>query len=118
MFVNPHGGHRVAPRTWEAVRPVFDLAGVRLQVVTTERRHHAYQVMEGMSSEELDRLDGVVVVVSDPGSLDVLGHDRIKVMENCRDGGGEICFAPDLVFSLPSEMNLHCTTLRCAALQG
>ncbi|CAI7868707.1 unnamed protein product, partial [Closterium sp. NIES-54] len=62
VFVNPIGGRKKGLKTWEAVRPVFDRAGVAVQVVVTSRRNHARDMLQNASDKELCQLDGIIVV--------------------------------------------------------
>ncbi|CAI5464000.1 unnamed protein product, partial [Closterium sp. Yama58-4] len=65
VFVNPIGGRKKGLKTWEAVRPVFDRAGVAVQVVVTSRRNHARDMLQNASDKELCQLDGIIVVGGD-----------------------------------------------------
>nr|PNR59416.1 hypothetical protein PHYPA_002207 [Physcomitrium patens] len=65
VFVNPYGGKRSGIQTWEQVAPFFELAKIKVTVVETERAGHARELMERATKDELDALDGVIVVGGD-----------------------------------------------------
>ncbi|CAI7826069.1 unnamed protein product, partial [Closterium sp. NIES-53] len=64
-FMNPIGGHRKALKTWAAVKPVFDRAGVAVTEVVTQRQNHAFDAVYGATDEEISAVDGILVVGGD-----------------------------------------------------
>ncbi|CAI5978339.1 unnamed protein product [Closterium sp. NIES-65] len=64
-FINPIGGHRKALKTWAAVKPVFDRAGVAVTEVVTQRQNHAFDAVYGATDEEISAVDGILVVGGD-----------------------------------------------------
>lgn len=65
VIINPHSGKKTALKTWEEVSSLFKRAKINTKVLKTERIRHAFEVMNNSSDEELERLDGVVVVGGD-----------------------------------------------------
>jgi ceramide kinase len=63
VFINPYGGKGLGVQIWEKVAPLFNCAKVETKVVKTERSGHAHGIMKHASKEELNALDGVIVVV-------------------------------------------------------
>lgn len=64
VFVNPYGGARKARRIFkDKVRPLFDLANIKYEVIETERANHAHDTILGMPT--LEHLDGIVCVGGD-----------------------------------------------------
>ena len=59
MFVNPIAGSGKAVRLYnEKVAPLFELANISIQLVRTERKYHASDVIR---RHNLDDIDGLVV---------------------------------------------------------
>lgn len=65
VFVNPYGGKGSCVQTWKRVASLFELAKIKVTVVKTERAGHAHDIMERATTDELNALDGVVVVGGD-----------------------------------------------------
>ncbi|CAK9263449.1 unnamed protein product [Sphagnum jensenii] len=65
VFINPYGGKGLGVQIWEKVAPLFYRAKVETKVVKTERSGHAHGIMKHASKEELNALDGVIVVGGD-----------------------------------------------------
>jgi ceramide kinase len=65
VFVNPYGGKGSGVQIWKQVSSLFELAKIRTTVIKTERAGHAREVMTRITEEELNALDGVVVVGGD-----------------------------------------------------
>lgn len=66
VYVNPVGGRRNALEVWERkCRPLLDLAGVEHGVVVTKAQSHAQLHLETMALEDVEALDGVLVVGGD-----------------------------------------------------
>jgi ceramide kinase len=58
VFVNPIAGRGRAVKTYnDKVAPLFDLAGISAEVVLTERRYHAKEMVRQLN---LDGFDGLV----------------------------------------------------------
>ncbi|XP_070192354.1 ceramide kinase-like isoform X2 [Littorina saxatilis] len=69
VFVNPFGGKKKAPKVFEKVRPTFDLAGVTMNVIETERQYHARDILQ---TYDLSTVDGVMCVGGDGTFSEVL----------------------------------------------
>ncbi|KAG0568571.1 hypothetical protein KC19_6G029800 [Ceratodon purpureus] len=65
VFVNPYGGKGSGVVTWKQVAPLFELAKIEVKVITTERAGHARDIMNRATKDELNGLDGVIVVGGD-----------------------------------------------------
>eukprot|EP00899_Mesostigma_viride_P026663 jgi/Mesvir1/7181/Mv18209-RA.1 len=66
VFVNPFGGKRQAEKAWSTkVLPIFNMVDIKCQVVMTQYRGHAGDVMAHSNPEWLLQFDGVVVVGGD-----------------------------------------------------
>ncbi|KAG0587968.1 hypothetical protein KC19_2G205600 [Ceratodon purpureus] len=65
IFVNPYGGKGSGVQTWKRVASLFEIAKIRITVVKTERAGHARDIMDRITKDELNALDGVVVVGGD-----------------------------------------------------
>jgi len=60
VIINPIGGHGKAKAEYERkARPIFQLAGVQLIELLTERKHHVYEIMEGLDITEVDAIVSV-----------------------------------------------------------
>jgi sphingosine kinase len=64
VFINPFGGAGAAAANWLIARPMFELAGSRIEytVLETERRNHAFDYVQKM---EIGIFDGIVSVSGD-----------------------------------------------------
>lgn len=63
VFINPFGGKQEAPKIFSTkVSPIFALAGITHQVVETEYRGHAAEIV---MKEDLEIWDGLVAVGGD-----------------------------------------------------
>lgn len=66
VFVNPFGGKRKALKVWETVAaPVLAAAGIQCAVIETLHQGHAQGVIESLSLQQLQHLDGLVAVGGD-----------------------------------------------------
>ena len=54
VVVNPHCGQRVGRRVLERVKPIFEEAGVELDIVETEYAGHAREVIQGLDLQGED----------------------------------------------------------------
>ena len=62
VFVNPVAGRGRSTRIYrEKVAPLFELARVATEVIVTEKRHHAQNVLQEV---DLEQYDGSVSTVS------------------------------------------------------
>ncbi|XP_076447595.1 ceramide kinase-like isoform X2 [Babylonia areolata] len=77
VFVNPYGGKKRAPKVFEKVRYLFDLAGVSLDVIETQRQYHARDVLQ---TYDVSSVDGVVCVGGDGTFSEVLNG----VLDRCQ----------------------------------
>jgi diacylglycerol kinase family enzyme len=60
VFINPIAGRGRAVKTYnDKVAPLFDLAGISAEIILTERRHHAKEVIRRV---DLSGFDGLVCV--------------------------------------------------------
>ncbi|XP_021364917.1 ceramide kinase-like [Mizuhopecten yessoensis] len=63
VFVNPYGGKRRGPKIYsEKVAPLFEQAGIRTDVIITQRQNHARDIIQ---TYDLSRVDGVICVGGD-----------------------------------------------------
>ncbi|KAL8566237.1 hypothetical protein ACOMHN_046738 [Nucella lapillus] len=69
VFVNPYGGKKRAPKIFEKVRNLFDLAAVSLDIIETERQFHA---RDELQKYDVSSVDGVVCVGGDGTFSEVL----------------------------------------------
>ncbi|GAB1607103.1 uncharacterized protein LOC115226571 [Argonauta hians] len=69
VIVNPNSGRKKALKVYKQLQPLFDLANITTEVVETQAKKHA---MEMMLSKNLDEFDGVVVVGGDGTYCEVL----------------------------------------------
>ncbi|XP_042147602.1 ceramide kinase-like [Ixodes scapularis] len=84
VLVNPFGGRKRAPRIYQRkVAPIFQLAGIAVQLVTTRYSGHAKQCILEM---DLDSLDGVVCVGGDGMVNEVVNG---VLLRSQRDAGVE-----------------------------
>jgi len=64
VFVNPVSGRGRSTRIYrEKVAPLFELARVATEVVVTEKRHHAQNVLQEIDLEQYDGLVSRISVV-------------------------------------------------------
>ncbi|XP_054281444.1 ceramide kinase [Macrosteles quadrilineatus] len=82
MFVNPFGGRRRGLRIYkEVVKPLLDIAGVKVDLTITQRANHARDML---LQDDLSRYDGVVCVGGD-GTFSELMNGLIS--RTARDNG-------------------------------
>jgi len=63
VFINPVSGHHRSTEVYrEKVAPLFELAHIKTEVIVTERRCHARDLLQQM---DLGGFDGVVCVGGD-----------------------------------------------------
>ncbi|XP_052094845.1 ceramide kinase-like [Mytilus californianus] len=63
VFVNPYGGKQQGPSLYkEKVAPLFEMAGIKTEVITTQRANHA---RDTLLEHDLHKVDGVVCVGGD-----------------------------------------------------
>ncbi|KAI5058166.1 hypothetical protein GOP47_0026336 [Adiantum capillus-veneris] len=84
VFINPHSGKKSASKTWEEVSLLFKRAKINTKVLTTQRSRHAFEVINNTVDEDLEKLDGVVIVGGDGLFNEVLNglllrHHRAKL---------------------------------------
>ncbi|KAK9845195.1 hypothetical protein WJX84_003444 [Apatococcus fuscideae] len=65
VFINPFGGNRQAAQIWQSVAPIFQLTGTKCEVVETQWAMHARETVERLSTEDLQRQDGIIAVGGD-----------------------------------------------------
>mmetsp|Transcript_22634 Transcript_22634/g.56991 ORF Transcript_22634/g.56991 Transcript_22634/m.56991 type:complete len:615 (+) Transcript_22634:374-2218(+) len=66
VYVNPFGGHRRAEQVWsKTCVPIFESASVKFQATVTSAAGHAQEEVQAMTLEEMQALDGLVVVGGD-----------------------------------------------------
>ncbi|KAI6232945.1 Ceramide kinase [Aphelenchoides fujianensis] len=66
LYINPFGGKGKAKNIFEKeVEPLFKLAGLKPTVYITERANHAYDILQELTPEEWESVDGVVSVGGD-----------------------------------------------------
>lgn len=81
VFINPFGGRGQANQIYSKVSPLFQLAGIRTQVIETTRANHA---RDHLLYEDLQGVDGLVCVGGD-GMFSELMHGLIGRTQ--RDAG-------------------------------
>ena len=88
MFINPVGGTGRALQVWEQEsEPLFREAGVRYEVVVTERANHAKDVC---ASRDMSDVDGIVIVGGDGLIFEVVsGLSSRSPAEKEEGEGGE-----------------------------
>jgi ceramide kinase len=65
VFINPYGGVGKAEKVFETkVKPLFDLTGIRYQVIVTERANHAHDLLQTYDFKSKG-VDGVICVGGD-----------------------------------------------------
>ncbi|CAN7989498.1 unnamed protein product, partial [Ixodes hexagonus] len=85
VLVNPFGGRRRAPRIYQRkVAPIFQLAGIEVQLITTRYSGHAKQCILEM---DLDNMDGVICVGGDGMVNEVVNG---VLLRSQRDAGVEV----------------------------
>eukprot|EP00794_Sanderia_malayensis_P006076 gene6076-6779_t len=63
IFVNPVGGKKLAVKIFrEKISPLFSIAGIKQEVVVTERAKHAHSII---TNTDLNSFDGIIAVGGD-----------------------------------------------------
>mmetsp|Transcript_10320 Transcript_10320/g.18669 ORF Transcript_10320/g.18669 Transcript_10320/m.18669 type:complete len:625 (-) Transcript_10320:330-2204(-) len=66
VYINPFGGHRRAEQVWgKTCVPIFESASVKFRVTVTSAAGHAQEEVQSMKAEDLQSLDGIVIVGGD-----------------------------------------------------
>lgn len=85
VIVNPFGGAGAAQAVWERVyKRAFQPAGIKCEVVETQRQLHAHNLIAELTASQLLGLDGVVAVGGDG-----LFHEVVNGVMDVREQGGE-----------------------------
>ncbi|XP_060069208.1 ceramide kinase-like [Ylistrum balloti] len=88
VFVNPFGGKRRGPKIYsEKVAPLFEMAGIRTDVIITQRQNHARDIIQ---TYDLSRVDGVICVGGDGMFAELLNglidrKNRELGLPQCKD---------------------------------
>jgi len=84
VLINPFGGKRRGPQLYaRVVAPVFEKAGIKTTVCTTQFGGHATDYLRDMPLTELAALDGIVAVGGDG-----LFHEIVNALLQMRDLNG------------------------------
>uniref|UniRef100_A0A1B6D226 DAGKc domain-containing protein n=1 Tax=Clastoptera arizonana TaxID=38151 RepID=A0A1B6D226_9HEMI len=82
VFVNPFGGKRKGLQIYEQIaKPLFDIAGIEIDLTVTQRANHARDILE---SEDLSKFDGIVCVGGDGTFSEIMNGLLIRT---ARDEG-------------------------------
>lgn len=77
VFVNPISGTGNSARVWEQVKEIFVLANIDIELILTQHRNHAYEIVYGLDKT---KYNGVVTC-----SGDGIMHEIINAIMNRQD---------------------------------
>lgn len=78
VFVNPESGRRKGKKVYEKVAPLFSLCKITTDVIVTERKNHAKNLL---GTYDLSNIDAVVVVGGDGSYFEVINGLLIRVQK-------------------------------------
>ncbi|MFC1480805.1 diacylglycerol/lipid kinase family protein [Candidatus Neomarinimicrobiota bacterium] len=59
FVVNPFGGKKKGPAIMRQIKPVFDAAGVAVDIIETEYSRHAWSIVQGLDPKKYDGICGI-----------------------------------------------------------
>jgi hypothetical protein len=78
VVINPVSGDGSSLSTWSKVEDMFALAQVHTEILNTQRRFHAREVVQGLN---LDQYDGIIVVGGDGTFNEVLNGLMLQTQQ-------------------------------------
>ncbi|MCK4577263.1 MAG: hypothetical protein KAU50_00645 [Candidatus Marinimicrobia bacterium] len=57
--MNPYGGKKKGPALMRQIKPVFDAAGIELDIIESEYHRHAWGIIQGMDPKRVDGIAGI-----------------------------------------------------------
>ncbi len=59
FVVNPFGGKKKGPAIMQQIKPVFDAAGIAVDIIETQYSRHAWSIVQGLDPDKYDGICGV-----------------------------------------------------------